>query len=457
MIQKQETATAKLERDKIGSLLLHYSVPAIVGMVVASLYNIVDRVFIGQGVGPLAISGLALTFPLMTLIAAIGTLVGVGASARLSIVLGMKDIKWARNILGNAFILTFVLSAVFITIAMIYLPEILVAFGGSEQTIPYAIDYLKIVIPGSVLTNVSYSFSGMMRASGYPQKSMYTILIGVVLNVILDPIFIFGFGLGIQGAAIATVISMFVSAVFVMSHFFNPKHVVHFEKGCMHLRGYIIRNITSIGMAPFLMNVAACGVNIIMNHQLVRQGGDLAIGAYGILNSYAILIVMSVMGLCQGMQPIVGYNYGAQKYKRMKDTLLLTLRVGTLIMVIGFVVCELFPGLLVINGCERHSAGIHHAAGGRFPDHHFQFFPVDQQSSQGHFYEFVAPGNFSNSFVVSLLQVVRADRGVVVHSVFRSAGRLSGFDIDFKGKTFFLSFAATAGIVFDPRFHSDSP
>ena len=457
MIQKQETATAKLERDKIGSLLLHYSVPAIVGMVVASLYNIVDRVFIGQGVGPLAISGLALTFPLMTLIAAIGTLVGVGASARLSIVLGMKDIKWARNILGNAFILTFVLSAVFITIAMIYLSEILVAFGGSEQTIPYAIDYLKIVIPGSVLTNVSYSFSGMMRASGYPQKSMYTILIGVVLNVILDPIFIFGFGLGIQGAAIATVISMFVSAVFVMNHFFNPKHVVHFEKGCMHLRGYIIRNISSIGMAPFLMNVAACGVNIIMNHQLVRQGGDLAIGAYGILNSYAILIVMSVMGLCQGMQPIVGYNYGAQKYKRMKDTLLLTLRVGTLIMVIGFVVCELFPGLPQINGCERHSAGIHHAAGGRFPDHHLQFFPVDQQSSQGHFYEFVAPGNFSNSFVVSLLQVVRADRGVVVHSVFRSAGRLSGFDIDFKGKTFFLSFAATAGIVFDPRFHSDSP
>lgn len=347
MIQKQETATAKLERDKIGSLLLHYSVPAIVGMVVASLYNIVDRVFIGQGVGPLAISGLALTFPLMTLIAAIGTLVGVGASARLSIVLGMKDIKWARNILGNAFILTFVLSAVFITIAMIYLPEILVAFGGSEQTIPYAIDYLKIVIPGSVLTNVSYSFSGMMRASGYPQKSMYTILIGVVLNVILDPIFIFGFGLGIQGAAIATVISMFVSAVFVMSHFFNPKHVVHFEKAVCTCGDTSSATSPRSGWAPFLMNVAACGVNIIMNHQLVRQGGDLAIGAYGILNSYAILIVMSVMGLCQGMQPIVGYNYGAQKYKRMKDTLLLTLRVGTLIMVIGFVVCELFPGLLV--------------------------------------------------------------------------------------------------------------
>ncbi len=345
--QRRELNTVRLERDKIGSLLLRYSIPAIVGMVATSLYNIVDRAFIGHGVGPLAISGLTLTFPLMTLIAAIGTLVGIGASARLSIVLGMKDIKWARNILGNALILTFVLSALFITLTMIYLPEILAAFGGSEQTIPYAIDYLKIVIPGSVLTNLSYSFGGMMRAAGYPQKSMYTVLIGVILNISLDPIFIFGFKMGIQGAAVATVISMFVSAIFVMSHFFNPKHEVHFKKGCMHLRRYIIRNIISIGMAPFLMNVAACGVNVIMNHQLVRQGGDLAIGAYGILNSYAILVAMSVMGLCQGMQPIVGYNYGAQKYKRMKDTFLLTLKIGTLVTTVGFVICELFAGVLV--------------------------------------------------------------------------------------------------------------
>lgn len=466
MIQKQETATAKLERDKIGSLLLHYSVPAIVGMVVASLYNIVDRVFIGRE-WPLSHLRLALTFPLMTLIAAIGTLVGVGASARLSIVLGMKDIKWARNILGNAFILTFVLSAVFITIAMTYLPEILVAFGGANRAIPYAIDYLKIVIPGSVLTNVSYSFSGMMRASGYPQKSMYTILIGVVLNVILDPIFIFGFGLGIQGAAIATVISMFVSAVFVMSHFFNPKHVVHFEKGCMHLRGYIIRNITSIGMAPFLMNVAACGVNIIMNHQLVRQGGDLADRSlrypeqlcnpdrderYGVMPGHA---ADRRLQLRRSEVQTHERHASADTAGRHSDY-------GNRVCGLRIVPRAAGERIYVrsgpqINGCERHSAGIHHAAGGRFPDHHFQFFPVDQQSSQGHFYEFVAPGNFSNSFVVSLLQVVRADRGVVVHSVFRSAGRLSGFDIDFKGKTFFLSFAATAGIVFDPRFHSDSP
>ncbi len=341
------TATAGLEHEKIGSLLLKYSLPAIVGMLVSSLYNIIDRVFIGQGVGAMAISGLALTLPLSTMVAAIGTLVGIGASSRISIVLGMKDLRWARNILGNAFMLTFLLSAVLITLSMIYMDKVLVAFGGSEQTIPYAEAYLNIVIPGSVLTNLSYSFSGIMRAAGYPQKSMYTILIGVGLNVILDPIFIFGFDMGIQGAAVATVISMFASAVFVMAHFFNPRHPVHFRWNCFRPKKRIIRNIVSIGMAPFLMNLTASGVNIIMNHQLVRGGGDLAIGAYGIVNSYAILIVMCVMGLCQGMQPIVGYNYGAQKYKRMKDTLLMTIRVAFVIMGIGWLLGELIPKWLV--------------------------------------------------------------------------------------------------------------
>ena len=341
------TATAGLEHEKIGSLLLKYSLPAIVGMLVSSLYNIIDRVFIGQGVGAMAISGLALTLPLSTMVAAIGTLVGIGASSRISIVLGMKDLRWARNILGNAFMLTFLLSAVLITLSMIYMDKVLVAFGGSEQTIPYAEAYLNIVIPGSVLTNLSYSFSGIMRAAGYPQKSMYTILIGVGLNVILDPIFIFGFDMGIQGAAVATVISMFASAVFVMAHFFNPRHPVHFRWNCFRPKKRIIRNIVSIGMAPFLMNLTASGVNIIMNHQLVRGGGDLAIGAYGIVNSYAILIVMCVMGLCQGMQPIVGYNYGAQKYKRMKDTLLMTIRVAFVIMGVGWLLGELIPKWLV--------------------------------------------------------------------------------------------------------------
>lgn len=336
-----------METESIGKLLITYSIPSIISMSATSLYNVVDRIFIGQGVGPLAISGLTLTFPLMMLVTAIGTLVGVGSSARISIVLGMKDIDWARNILGNAFVLTFLLSAVLISLSLCYLDEILVLFGGSENTIPYAKSFLSIVIPGSVLNNIAYSFSGIMRASGFPKKSMYTILVGVLLNVVLAPIFIFGFGMGIRGAAIATVISMFVSSVLVLSHFFNPRHPVHFCRSSWRLNPKIIRNITSIGMAPFLMNVAACAVNIIMNNQLARNGGDLAIGAYGIINSYAILTVMAVMGLCQGMQPIVGYNFGAQRLKRMKDTLLLTIRISFYIMIAGFVACQLFPHYLV--------------------------------------------------------------------------------------------------------------
>ena len=337
---------AKLGTEKVGRLLLNYSIPSIVSMIVVSLYNIVDRVFIGQGVGAIAISGLALTFPLMTLVTAVGTLIGVGASARMSIVLGMKDLPWARNILGNAFFLTFILSAALVVPALIFLDPILAFFGGSEQTIPYARDYLLIVIPGSVFTNLSFNFSGLMRASGYPVKSMVTILIGVVLNVILDPIFIFGMGLGIRGGAIAAVISMFVSTVFVMTHFFNKSSFVHFEKGAFRLKGRIIRNIVSIGLSPFLMNIAAAMVNVIMNNRLVLYGGDLAIGAYGIINSYGILVVMCVMGLCQGMQPIMGYNYGEGKIKRMKDTLRLTIRVAVIFMSVGFVVCELFPAQL---------------------------------------------------------------------------------------------------------------
>lgn len=347
MNKLMESAAVRLESEPVGRLLLSYSIPAIIGMVAASLYNIIDRIFIGQGVGPLAISGLTLTFPLMTLVTAIGTLIGVGASSRMSIVLGMKDLKWARNILGNAFVLTFMLSALLITLSMIFMDDILRVFGGSDHTIPFAKAYLYIVIPGSVLSNISYSFSGMMRASGYPQKSMYTILIGVGLNALLDPVFIFWLDMGIRGAATATVLSMFISSLFVMSHFFNPKHPVHFCRDCWKPSKKIVRNIVSIGMAPFLMNLAASAVHILMNHRLVANGGDLAIGAYGVINSYAILIVMCVMGLCQGMQPIVGYNYGAGKIKRMKDVLLLTIKVGFMIMTFGFLCCELFPGTLV--------------------------------------------------------------------------------------------------------------
>lgn len=342
-----DNATQKLEKGNIKQLLKEYSLPAITGMVVMSLYNIVSRIYIGQGVGPMAISGLTLTFPLMFLIAAIGTLVGVGGAARLSIVLGMKDLKWAQNILGNAFILTFALSGILVTILLLFLDDILIAFGGTENTIHYAKDYLRIVIPGSVLSNLTYSFSNMIRASGFPKKAMYALMLGVAASIILDPIFIFWFGMGIKGAAWATVLSMSISSVYALSHFFDRSLPVHFTLEGLKLKKFIILNIVSIGMAPFLMNLAASAVNIMMNTRLVIYGGDLAIGAYGIINSYAALIVMCVMGLGQGMQPIVGYNYGAQRLKRMKDVLLLAIKWSFVVMSIGFLCAQLLPGVMV--------------------------------------------------------------------------------------------------------------
>ncbi len=337
----------KLGTESIGKLLWSYSIPSIISMVAVALYNIVDRIFIGQGVGPLAISGLALTLPLMTLITAIGTLVGVGAASRMSIVLGKGDVEWARNILGNALILTFIMSAIFITLALAYMEKILVIFGGSEQTIPYAREFLQLVIPGSLFSNLSFSLSGLMRASGYPIKSMVVIISGVVLNVILAALFIFVFNMGIRGAALATVISMFLSALFAISHFCLPGSYIRFFRRCFKLKFFIIRNIVSIGLAPFLLNVVASSVNALLNVSLVSYGGDLAVGAFGIINSYMLFVVMIVMGLCQGMQPIVGYNYGAEKRERVKQTLKLTIQVASIIVVSGFVLGELFTSQLV--------------------------------------------------------------------------------------------------------------
>lgn len=318
-------------------------------MIATSVYNIVDRIFIGQGVGAMAISGLTLTFPLMNIITAIGTLVGAGASARLSIVLGMNDIKWGRNILAHTLMMTFFMSMVAVTGMMMFLDDILLLFGGSEQTIPYAKQYLSIVLPGSVLTNLCYSFSGLMRSTGFPKKAMGAILIGVLTNIVLDPIFIFGLDMGIKGAAVATVISMAAGAIFALSHFFNPKHVIHFTLKSFAFKKYIVFNIVSIGAAPFLINLTAAGVSGIMNMQLMRHGGDLSVGAFGIVNSYLFIIVMSVMGISQGMQPIVGFNYGAKRNDRVIEVLYLTIKVATGVVTLGFLALVLCPRILAMG------------------------------------------------------------------------------------------------------------
>lgn len=327
--------------------MLRYAIPAVIGTMVNALYNIVDRIFIGQGVGALAISGLTLTFPILIFLQAFGMLIGVGCATRISIYLGRKQIRQAEEVLGNALVLT-VLSFLVTSIpCLLWMDELLFAFGGSDQIIPYAKDYLYITIPGNLFAQLSFSFSAVMRASGYPKKAMIAMLIGAVLNVILDALFILVLDLGIAGAAIATVIAMLVGALFVMSHFLRKDSLVRFRNNTYRLRRPIVWGIISIGIAPFAMQLASSLVNLILNHSLKTYGGDLAIGANGIISSVGMLLVMLNIGIAQGMQPIVGYNYGAGLQKRVLDTLTIVIWVATGVTGLGFLCAMLFPEQIV--------------------------------------------------------------------------------------------------------------
>lgn len=332
-----------LAQKKISSIIWEYSLPAIVGTLVNTLYNIVDRIFIGQGVGAMAISGLAITFPVTILTSSLGMLVGVGAASRISISLGEKKKDTAEKILGNSLLLIILFNAIIMTVFYLYLDQILIAFGATEQTLPYAREYLQIVLVGNVFISLCYSFNNMMRASGYPKKAMYTMLIGAVLNIILDPIFIFVFKLGIAGVAWATVISMFVGMLFVMYHFVQKESIIRLKRKFIRFNKDIILAIVSIGMSPFFMQVAASGVAVLMNVALIKHGGDLAVGAFGILNSMTMIIVMLIVGLNQGTQPIIGYNYGAQRYGRVQETFIYTLKVATIFSTTGFIIGMFFP------------------------------------------------------------------------------------------------------------------
>jgi len=304
------TITNKLATENVSKLIWEYSLPAIVGTVVMSLYNIVDRIFIGQGVGPLAISGLALTFPFMIMLMAFGMLIGAGAASRISITLGESDKEKAEKILGNAFTLTFIISGTAILISYIFMHDVLRLFGGTEKTIQYAEDFMSIIIPGSIFTALNYGFNNIMRASGYPRKAMYTMIICAVLNAILAPIFIFAFHWGIQGAAIATNITYLVGTIWVLQHFTQAKSNIRFRRKNFRLEKDIVKAIISIGMSPFSMQLATCFVVILVNTTLLHYGGDMAIGAYGIINSVNTLVVMIIIGLNQGTQPIIGFNFG---------------------------------------------------------------------------------------------------------------------------------------------------
>jgi len=339
----QAEITNNLATEKIGKLIWTYSLPAIVGTVVMSLYNIVDRIFIGQGVGPLAISGLALTFPFMILLMASGMLVGAGSAARISITLGENNKEKAEKILGNALTLTFIISGTVIILSYIFMHDLLQLFGGTENTTRYAEDFMRVIIPGGIFSALNYGFNNIMRASGYPHKAMYTMIICAVLNAILAPIFIFVFHWGIQGAAHATNISYFVGTIWVLTHFLKPDSNIRFYRKNFKLEKNIILSIISIGLSPFCMQLATCFVVILVNTTLIHYGGDLAIGAFGIINSINTLIVMIIIGLNQGTQPIVGFNYGAKNFERMFKTLKYAIVIGTCITTLGFLIGTFAP------------------------------------------------------------------------------------------------------------------
>jgi len=336
-------ATLELGTKPVGKLLIQYALPAIVAMTAASLYNIVDSIFIGQGVGPYAISGLAITFPFMNLSGAFGAAVGIGASTFISVKLGQKDYKTAENILGNTITLNLIIGISFSIICLIFLDPILRFFGASDTTIPYARDFMSVILLGNVFSHMYFGMNAVLRAGSKPKQAMLATIFTVVMNIILDYFFIMIFNWGIKGAAYATVISQILALIWQIRVFSNKKELLHFKRGIYRLKKDIVKNIIGVGVSPFAMNVCACIVVIFINQQLVHYGNDLDVGAYGISNKIGFIFVMFVMGVNQGMQPIAGYNYGAQQLDRMMHVVKLAIIVATIIMTTGWLIAMFMP------------------------------------------------------------------------------------------------------------------
>ena len=339
--------TLELGTRPVGRLLVEYALPAIIAMTASSLYNMVDSIFIGQGVGALAISGLAVTFPFMNLSAAFGAAVGVGASSYISVKLGQKDYAKALRVFGNTVTLNVIIGILFSTISLLLLDPILYFFGASDQTISYAREYMIIILLGNVITHLYFGMNAVLRSASKPRAAMFIIIFTVVLNTLLDPLFIYTFDLGIAGAAYATILAQLLAFLWQLKLFSDKREILHLQRGIYKPSLRIIRNIFAIGMSPFFMNACACIIVIFINKNLLTYGGDLAVGAYGIANRVAFIFVMVTMGVNQGMQPIAGYNYGAQKFDRLLRVLKLAMISATCVTTSGFLVAEFCPRLCV--------------------------------------------------------------------------------------------------------------
>ena len=336
-------ATLELGTKPVGKLLAQYALPAIIAMTAASLYNIIDRVFIGQVVGPMAISGLAITFPFMILAAAFGAAIGVGAATTISVKLGQKDYESAENTLGNTITLNLIIGLAFGGICLLFLDPILRFFGASDATLPYARDFMQIILAGNVFSHMYFGMNAVLRAASKPRMAMFATIFTVAMNILLDAVFILWWHWGIKGAAFATVISQVLALCWQMKLFSDKNELLHLKRGIYKLKANLVRNIISIGISPFLMNACACVIVIFINNQLVKFGGDIAVGAYGIANSIAMIFIMFVIGLNKGMQPIAGYNYGAQQYGRMMRVVKLSIITAICIMLTGWTLAMFAP------------------------------------------------------------------------------------------------------------------
>ena len=335
-------AALELGTKPVGALLWQYALPAMVAMTASSLYNIIDRAFIGQVVGPEAIAGLGITFPFMNLSGAFGAAVGVGASTCISVKLGQRDYKTAEHLLGNTVTLNLIIGFLFMVVCLIFLEPILRFFGASDVTLPYAREFMQVILLGNMVTHMYFGMNAVLRASGKPRHAMYAVLFTVAMNILLVITFVWWFRWGIRGAALATVTSQSMALCWQMWLFSNKKALLHLKRGIYKLKKDLVRNIISIGVSPFLMNATACVIVIFMNNQFVRYGGDMAVGAYSIANSMVMVFFMCVIGITQGMQPIVGYNYGAEKFDRMFRCLWLAIGCATAILLIGWTLSMLF-------------------------------------------------------------------------------------------------------------------
>ena len=336
----------ELGQKPVGALLWQYALPAIVAMTAASLYNIIDRASIGQVVGADAINGLTVTFPFMNLSAAFGAAVGVGSSTCISVKLGQRDYETAEHLLGNTVTLNLIVGFLFMAICLVFLDPILYFFGASEVTLPYAREFMEVILAGNMITHMYFGMNAVLRACGKPRHAMYATLFTVLMNVVLVVCFVWWFRWGIRGAALATIISQTLALCWQMWIFSDKRELLHLKRGIYRLKGALVKNIIAIGVSPFLMNATACIIVIFMNRQFRDYGGDMAVGAYGIANTWGMLFFMFVIGINQGMQPIAGYNFGAKKYDRMMRCLWLAILSATAVMTFGWLMAMLFPGLM---------------------------------------------------------------------------------------------------------------